>query len=188
MQHKYRTEALVLSRQPVKEHDASVALLTADFGIIRARAGGLRKQGSKMAAGLQTLTESNVALIRAKDGWRLAGAVALHSWTHELASQSRMRFARVAELMQRLSHGEESEPRLFDEATAFVRALRELPEDAQDGAECLAALRILHILGHDAGELPGGFCTYDDASLSALEGDRKAYINRINTGIGASGL
>lgn len=188
MQHKYRTDVLVLARHPVKEHDATVVLATPDFGIIRARTAGLRKPGSKMAAGLQTLMESNVALIRAKDGWRLAGALSLRDWSKELSFESRKRFARVSELMQRLSHGEEAEPRLYEEARSFADALSKLPEDEQDAAECLAALRVLHILGHDAGDMPGNFCDYGSKALAAVGGERKSYIARINNGIIASGL
>jgi recombinational DNA repair protein (RecF pathway) len=187
MQHKYRTEAIVLGRHSLKEHDATVILATVDFGVIRARAGGLRKSGSKMAAGLQTLSESNVALIRAKDGWRLAGALQLRDWARELSFESRKRFARVADLMQRLS-GEEPEPRLYTEARAFAEALATLPEEKQDAAECLAALRVLHILGHDAGEIPGGFDNYGEDTLVSVGSDRKHFIARINTGISASGL
>jgi len=188
MQHKYRTDALVLARHPVKEHDANVILVTPDFGVIRARVAGLRKPGSKMAAGLQTLMESNIALIRAKDGWRLAGALSLHDWARELSFESRKRFARVAELMQRLSHGEDSEPRLYREALSFADALSRLSDEEQDAAECLAALRILHMLGHDAGDIPGDFCAYGREELEAVSGQRKTYIARINTGITASGL
>ncbi|MEA2701758.1 MAG: Recombination protein terminal [Candidatus Parcubacteria bacterium] len=188
MQHKYRTEVLVLARHPVKEHDASVVLATPDFGIIRARTAGLRKPGSKMAAGLQTLMESNIALIRAKDGWRLAGALSLRDWSKELSFESRKRFARVSELMQRLSHGEEAEPRLYTEALSFADALAKLPEEEQDAAECLAALRVLHILGLDAGEMPGTFCDYGKEALAAVENGRKTYIARVNNGIIASGL
>lgn len=187
MQHKYRTEVLVLARHPVKEHDATVVLATPDFGIIRARTAGLRKPGSKMAAGLQTLMESNIALIRAKDGWRLAGALPLRDWSRELSFESRKRFARVSELMQRLS-GEDPEPRLYEEARSFAGALSKLPEEEQDAAECLAALRVLHILGHDAGEVPGDFCNYEPEALAAIGGERKSYIARINNGIIASGL
>lgn len=187
MQHKYRTEVLVLARHPVKEHDASVVLATPDFGIIRARTAGLRKPGSKMAAGLQTLMESNIALIRAKDGWRLAGALPLRDWSKELSFESRKRFARVSELMQRLS-GEEPEPRLYEEARSFADALSKLPEEEQDAAECLAALRVLHILGHDAGDMPGEFCDYGTEALEAVGKERKGYISRINNGIIASGL
>jgi recombinational DNA repair protein (RecF pathway) len=188
MQHKYRTEALVLGRYPIKEHDAQVVLATEDFGVIRARVGGLRKSGSKMAAGLQTLAESNVALIRAKDGWRLAGAVVCTHWAEALPRAARSRFARLAELTQRLSHGEESEPRVYAELIAFARALSQLSEEAQDAAECLAALRILHILGHDAGELPGGFADYSETALTPFADDRKSYIARVNHGISVSGL
>lgn len=188
MQHKYRTDALVLARYPLKEHDATVVLATPDFGIIRARAAGLRKPGSKMAAGLQTLMESNVALIRAKDGWRLAGAVMLCDWTKELSFEGRKRFARVADLMQRLSHGEDPEPRLYTEARSFAGALVTLAEEEQDTAECLAALRVLHVLGHDAGDIPGGYADYSEKTLGGVESDRKAYIARVNTGITASGL
>lgn len=187
MQHKYRTEALVLGRHPVKEHDASIILVTPDFGVIRARAGGLRKTGSKMVAGLQTLMECNIALIRAKDGWRLAGALPLRDWARELSFESRKRFARVTDLMQRLS-GEEPEPRLYTEAVAYADALSRLPDKVQDSAECLAALRVLHILGHDAGTVPGDFCNYEEDALNTLESGRKSYIARINNGIIASGL
>lgn len=188
MQHKYRTEVLVLARHPLKEHDATVILATPDFGIIRARTAGLRKPGSKMAAGLQTLMESNIALIRAKDGWRLAGALPLRDWAQELSFESRKRFARVSELMQRLSHGEDPEARLYTEALSFADALSKLPEQEQDAAECLAALRVLHILGLDAGEMPGEYCDYSGESLSAVGTERKSYIARINNGIVASGL
>lgn len=188
MQHKYRTEVLVLGRYPIKEHDAAVVLATPDFGIIRARTAGLRKPGSKMAAGLQTLMESNIALIRAKDGWRLAGALSLRDWSKELSFESRKRFARVSELMQRLSHGEETEPRLYTEALAFAKALSELPEEEQDAAECLAALRVLNILGLDAGDMPGTLCDYGKEALEAVGNERKGYVSRINNGIVASGL
>lgn len=188
MRHKYRTEAFVLSRQPIREHDASIVLATVDFGIIRARAMGVRKPDSKMAIGLQTFTQSEVTLIRSKEGWRLTGALPLRNWAGELAFESRSRAARVCELMQRLSHGEEAEPRLYEEALAFAEALLSLDGEIQDSAECLAALRILHILGHDAGELPGGLRDYGNEALGIVTGNRKSYVARVNNGIAASGL
>ena len=188
MRHKYRTEAFVLSRQPIREHDASIVLATVDFGIIRARAMGVRKPGSKMAIGLQTFTQSEITLIRGKEGWRLTGALPIKNWAGELTFEARPRAARVCELMQRLSHGEEAEPRLYEEALAFAEALPSLHGEGQDSAECLAALRVLHILGHDAGELPGGFGDYGTEALAVVADNRKGYIARVNNGITASGL
>ncbi|HEY0010942.1 MAG TPA: recombination protein O N-terminal domain-containing protein [Candidatus Paceibacterota bacterium] len=188
MQHKYQTPAFVLARYPVREHDSNVILATVDFGIVRARATGLRKPGSKMAIGLQTFTESDVTIIRAKDGWRLTGALPTCNWAATLTFQQRTRAARIAELMRRLAQGEEPEHRLYETVLSFVRVLPTLSEDDAEYAEFLAALRILHILGHDAGELPGGFGNYEPEALHAIRDERKAYIARINNGIGASGL
>ena len=188
MRHKYRTEAFVLARHSNREADATIILATVDFGVIRARATGLRKPGSKMSIGLQTFMQTEVTLIRGKEGWRLTGALPIRNWAEELPFKSRLRAGRVCELMQRLSHGEEPEPRLYDATLALTAVLPTLDDEAQASAECLAALRVLHILGHDAGTLPGGFTDYDTQTLEQVTNDRKAYVTRVNTGIYASGL
>src|SRR3989344_8412979 len=50
MRHKYQTTALVLARSPRGEMSATVALLTADLGLIRARVQGVRRPGALLAA------------------------------------------------------------------------------------------------------------------------------------------
>ena len=91
-------------------------------------------------------------------------------------------------------HGELSDagPVLYTIFVQFLATLAELDESDEvlaDAAECLAALRILHALGVDAGGVPGGldgdFCT---ETLDAVTSDRADLILRINRGIAASGL
>lgn len=190
MRHKYLTEGIVLARRPLGEANALVTLLTTDFGIIRARAQGLRKPGSKMSPGLQTFMQSDLSMVRGKEGWRLTGAILVRSWAAELTPAARSRAARVFDLMQRLTQGEHAEPELFAIADALLAALTHLDEEAADAAECLAALRVLHVLGHDAGAVPGsaGMGDYDAGTLHEIARARKGYIARINTGIEASGL
>lgn len=180
----------MLSRRPLGEANALVTLLTTDFGIIRARAQGLRKPISKLSPGLQTFMQSDVSLVRGKEGWRLTGAILVRSWAGELSPQARTRAARVFDLMQRLTQGEYAEPQLYAIAHALLSALTHLSEESADAAECLAALRVLHVLGHDAGALPGtsGMGDYDTGALDEIARARKGYISRINTGIEASGL
>jgi recombinational DNA repair protein (RecF pathway) len=188
MRHKYTTAALVLAHSPLSEASSLVTLLTGEFGIIRARSQGLRKPGAKMGAGLQTLAESDVTLLKGKEGWRLAGAILGRDWAHVLPTPARKRAGRVAELLVRLVHGEAPDPEFFTIYTSFVSALPELDEEAQDAAEILAVLRMLRALGLDAGEIPGVDSDYDsDVRASVLE-NRKDIITRINHGIGASGL
>ncbi len=190
MRHKYSTAAIVLSRSPLSEASSLITLLTSEVGLVRARAQGVRKPGSKMASALQTLIESDVMLLRGKDGWRLAGALRTHDWFSELTPVARVRAGRMANLLLRLVSGESADPVLFDIVRNFLKALSEQRslEDIE-AIECLAALRILHVQGVDAGMIPGGIeGEYGSELLDHIAEERESFIVRINRGIAASGL
>jgi recombinational DNA repair protein (RecF pathway) len=189
MRHKYTTAAIALARAPLSEASALVTLLTGEFGLIRARSQGLRKPGAKMGAGLQTLAESDVTLLKGKEGWRLAGSILARDWSRTLPPGARARAARVAELLLRLVRGEVEDPALFTIYTNFISALAPLPEEEQDAAECLAVLRMLRSLGLDAGDIPGtSDADYGETARTVILENRKEFITRINRGITASGL
>jgi DNA repair protein RecO len=155
MRHKYSTRAIVLSRTPAGEESVSASLLTESFGIIRARSQGARKRGSKMSAGLQTLSTSDVTLLRGKDGWRMAGAVLDVNWARELDEPTRTRAARVLELAERLIRGEHADPDLYLLLSGFLASLQGKGEEDQDALEVLAVVRLLQSLGLDAGDTFG---------------------------------
>jgi DNA repair protein RecO len=197
MRHKYASPAIVLSRTPLSEASALITLLTPEVGLVRARAQGVRKPGAKMASALQTFVECDVTLLRGKDGWRLAGALQTNNWFAKLERPARMRAGRIANLLLRLVHGDssdrESNDQLFTLFREFLSALAEtdatLGETEQDAAECLAALRLLHVLGVDAGEIPGTVTGgYTPEFLETVAENRADLILRINRGISASGL
>ena len=193
MRHKYATSAIVLARSPLSEASSLVTLLTSEVGLVRARAQGLRKPGAKMASALQTLIESDVLLLRGKEGWRLAGALRTHDWFRELSVPARLRAGRIANLLLRLVSGESADPILYDIFIQFLGALSEESGDeseaAQDAMECLVALRILHAHGVDAGVVPGGLSgEYEPDLLRSISQNREEFIVRINRGITASGL
>ncbi|MDB5189470.1 MAG: repair protein RecO, repair protein RecO [Parcubacteria group bacterium] len=186
MRHKYTTPGIVLARSPLSEAGMLVTLLTPELGLIRARAEGLRKSGAKLAHALQTLNESELMLVRGKEGWRLTGAVLAQDRFGMLSRSARIRSARVASLLLRLVRGEASDPQLHQLFMEFVCALPGLSPEDEDSAESLIALRLLSALGVDAGsEPPEGYGV--DAFSYALE-NRKDLIVRINRGILASGL
>lgn len=189
MRHKYETRGIVLSRAPSGEANTFIALLTPSLGLVRARAQGLRRSGAKLAAALATFAESDVVLVRGKEGWRITGAVLRENWFVRLQQLApRRRAARLAHLVLRLVAGEAQDPALFPILAGFLEALALLPEDAHDAAEVLAALRVLAALGLDTGDLPGEVSLFTPAVLSTVAQQRSNYIVRINRGIGASGL
>lgn len=183
MRHKYVTEAIVLQRAPLAEAASLVTLLTSEFGLVRARAEGLRKQGAKLAHALQTLDACTVTLVRGKEAWRLSGALLDEHWFSRLDRESRLRAGRVSGLLLRLVHGEASDPRLFALFARFLALLPDLPEESRDTLEIETALRMLALLGLDAGPLPE-----IDAYEPLGEEERRALVTRVNRGILASGL
>lgn len=182
MRHKYTTNAIVLARTPLAESATLVTLLTREFGLVRARAEGLRKPGAKLAHALQTLDRSEVTLVRGKEAWRLSGALLGERLFDKLTRPMRLRAGRVNGLLLRLVHGEANDALLFDVFAQFLEALPSLSEEEQDAAEIIAALRMLSLLGLDAGPLP------EEPHAPLSEDERRALVTRVNRGIQASGL
>ncbi len=188
MRPKYDIQALVLARTPVAEASTLLHLLTSEFGLVRARAQGLRKPGAKLAGATQTLSEFEAILVRGKEVWRLSGATLTRNRFRELSSDARARAGRVAKLILRLVHGEMRDKALYESFMAYLCALPTLSSAKADAAECVAVLSILRALGLDAGTIPGGEHPYREESLDEVEKNRRQYILRINHGITASGL
>lgn len=188
MRHKYETRGIVLSRSPAGETNALVTLVTAELGLVRAHAQGVRRSGAKLAAALATYAESSLVLVRGKEGWRVAGSVLEENWFARLQAEDRARASRVANLFLRLVAGEERDTGLFPIIRGLFEALASLPESDHDAAEALAVLRALSALGLDTGGFPEGESAFAAPLLAEIGRDRPVYIARINRGIAASGL
>jgi len=186
MRHKYTTHALVLARYPLKESGMLATLLTKEFGLIQARAEGVRRPGAKLAHALQTLRMSEVFLVRGKEGWRLTGAHLQDDCFADLPQQARVRAARVSGLLQRFLGKDIEDTYAYDTYFSYVDALRLLEEREHDHAETLVALRLLRSFGIDAGELPPE--GYGGIALAYARESKKTLVERINRGIIASGL
>ncbi len=189
MRHKYETRAIVLSRSPVGEASSFVLLLTPELGLVRALAQSVRLSSAKLSHALTTFAESDVVLVKGRDGWRLSGAVLGESWFKKMENAARRRrAARVSGLLLRLVVGEAHTPELFPIMKGFFTVLAELPDDLHESAEILAGIRILSALGLDTGEILADSSDFSPAALAFVSTNRASYISRINRGIEASGL
>lgn len=189
MRHKYDTRGIVLARTPLGEANALVFVLTPSLGLLRARAQGVRKSGAKLSAALATFAESDLVLVRGKEGWRVSGAVLSDNWFSRMgASGPRRRAARVSGLLLRLVAGEAHEEDLYPIVNGFFATLMSASEESHEDAEALAVLRMLAVLGLDAGEIPGEGSEFGSEFLSVVAEDRPRFVARINAGIAASGL
>lgn len=190
MYQKYHTEALVLGSRESGESDKSVALLTRDFGLVRARASGLRSEKSKMRYALQDFSHSNVSLVKGKRAWRVAGATALQVAQGD--PRGTASFARISELVLRLVHGEERSDYLFEALREAHGALMQENADAHGMIEIVCVARVLYALGYISSEALGAalfsHTAYTGESLLEAETMKDKLLTSINKAIAETQL
>jgi DNA repair protein RecO len=168
MYQKYQTEAIVLNSYPLGEADKTCVLYTRDFGLVRARATGVRKETSKMRYALQHYSRATVGLVRGVRGWRLAGAIALENTAHKDPAGVRA-FARISELVAKLVIGEEENPYLYEALSQTHEALLQETCEASATIEVVAVARTLYSLGYISQEaLQTALFTHTAYSLEHL--------------------
>ncbi|MFW5887526.1 MAG: DNA repair protein RecO [Bacteriovoracia bacterium] len=153
MHHIYKTRAIILNSQPIKEADKQLVLLTEEFGLIKAIAQGTRKIESKLRQSIQDFSVSEVALVKGKAGWRLTNARIDYFIPSKIENQKLFKsVVRNFNLIERLVLGE-SEDDLFDLVLEFVEFAIEnqkqiLHEDQVNNFESIFVYQILNILGY----------------------------------------
>ncbi len=150
MYQKYHTEAIVLGNTERGEADRTIALMTRDFGLVRARASAVRSERSKMRYASQNYSLSVVSLVKGKRGWRVAGASARVLAVGSVSGVSA--FARISELTLRLVAGEEKNEYLYEVLAEAHRVLMDTNVQAVPTIEIVSVARVLYALGYISAE------------------------------------
>ena len=190
MYQKYQTDALLLGSREMGEADKVHALYTRDFGLVRARAGAVRWEKSRMRYALQNYSRARVSLVRGKRGWRIAGARPRQGFTLLQNTRSVAAFARISELVLKLVQGEEQNEYLFSALAEAHGALLHGTESALVEIICVA--RVLYALGYISTEaLSTTLFTHTDYALEHLrevEKKRDKLLSSINRAISETHL
>lgn len=187
---KYHTEALVLRSHERGEADRVFALLTHDFGLVRARASAVRRENSRMRYALQIGSRARVSLIRGSRGWRIAGAEAGAGIAPENTGALAV-FARLSALLERLVQGEEKNEYLFTSCTEAHAALCSRPREEHHLIELIAVARALYALGYLSEDALGSVRTgvaFEEASLRTLSESKSALLSSVNKALQATQL
>lgn len=152
MYHQYSTKAVVLKHAPAGEASAHLHLLTKDYGMVRAKAQGIRLINSKLRYSLAEWSRARVTLVRGAHGFRVVGAVFETSYFDSFRAEPHKlkALARIGVLMRRLviaeASGDELYTLFFGLAEFFARA--PLNRTMAKNAEYIAALRLLDVTGY----------------------------------------
>jgi recombinational DNA repair protein (RecF pathway) len=138
----YTTTGWVLSSAPSGEASRIYSIYTEDFGLIHAKAQGVRLLASKLRYNVEDYSLAVFSFVRGKEIWRLTGAEKL-----AVPEKQSMLRARVLNLVRRLVQGEERNETLF----AALSCLRE-----ESVSEISILSRVLSALGYlDLSSLSG---------------------------------
>src|SRR5579883_578410 len=138
------TEAVVLHSRKQGDTSKIVALYTRDFGLIDVIAKGARQQRSKFAGALELFSSSKIVFYKKEhqELYLLSTAEIVASRRHISDDLERIEAAtRIAELLIRSQHHEESHPELFELVTTTLDAI-----DSSDNTERLQSLRFWFFL------------------------------------------
>ena len=155
MHHIYHTEAIILGSRNVGETARGFYLFTPDFGLVYARAQGIRKMASRLRYVLSDYAYIKVDLVRGKDVWRITSA----SKTNTLDALKDNRKAmsvlvNLSRLLYRLLRGEEANENLFREVLQGLSVIEHKTDPREiESLEIMLVLRVLANLGY-IGESP----------------------------------
>lgn len=188
----YNTEAFVMSSRTSGEADRTFHLFTKDFGVIVAKATGIRKIESRLRFFVQEFKYIDASLVKGKHYWRLISARPIHDLNSRksLTTPSRIR---SLQLVQKLAPGEEPLPELFQELVSAYTFTSRVHPNSEDMAsiEALVALKILHSLGYwGHADTNADFIKspFTEASVEQLKSVKKSIIKEVNKSLAATGL
>ncbi len=188
----YNTEAFVMSSRSSGEADRTFMLFTKDFGVIMAKATGIRKIESRLRFFVQDFKYIDASLVKGKNYWRLISARPIHALNSRKSLNTPSRI-RSLQLVQKLAPTEEPLAELFDElvlAYTFTSRVHPVIDDMQS-IEALLALKILHSLGYwgdRASDSEFIKSPFTETVVAKLKTVKKSIIKEVNKSLSATGL
>ena len=186
-------EGIVLGKRGVGEANVLVSILTRDLGLVRALARSARAENSKLRYGLEPLTRARFSFVRGKNEWKLTGVEQVSRASLSSTVAQARQAGRVAKLLQRLIHGEEVAPALYESVASGLKALTGAPGEAEaESIESVLVLKILYHLGYlpHTDELKSfidaDFFSYELAAEATAS--RRLLMRAINESLHATGL
>lgn len=184
MHQIHKTPGFILGHKNIGEANRYFYIYTRDFGLISASAQSVRKGASKLRGHLQDFSLVNLELVRGRELWRITGA---SIWQKNKEFEFLKNFSR---LLRRLCPGEEKNEKLFEHVQEVVCFSESRFFDLH-AFECVAVLKMLHLLGYvGESENLSFFVTgvLDEKILQKAKENHRLLVSEINKSLKESQL
>ncbi len=139
----YTTEGIILGSHHSGEASKLYYLYTKDFGLIFAKAQGVRLLDSKLRFNLEEYSLATFSLVRGKEIWRITGV------TEKIKDEQHVLvYARVCTLVRRLVQGEEKNELLFDVLRYMFYIRDSFSKEQAVAFESMMLMYALRVLGY----------------------------------------
>ena len=194
MHHIYHTQGFILGSRNVGEANKIFSIYTKELGLVRAVAQGVRYNHSKLRYSLQDFSYSQIDLVRGKDIWRVTSAKTINSFPLIRRDKfSLIIVVQISKLLERLCHGEESNPEIFSNLIQSCELLdvEFIEESSREALELYLVLNIMNSLGYIGqskmlDEYLGQ--KFEAEKIDKLLKDKKSIIFHINKALNESQL
>jgi DNA repair protein RecO (recombination protein O) len=192
MHRVFVSDGVVLGKRGVGEANTLAAILTREMGLVKASARAGRREDSKLRYGLEPLSSGTFSFIRGRHEWKLTGAQDVTRALLAKDLKRRQASGRIAKLLLRLIHGEETNVALYETVREGLQALTRVDEAHIENIEAVLVLRVLAHLGY-LPKIPElqKFITQNFFSIELageIAASRVLLIRAINESLGATGL
>lgn len=156
------TNGLVLRETEYKESSKMLTVLTADEGKLSVMAKGVRRRGSKSAAGTQLFTYSEMTLYSGRGGWTLTETRSIEQFAGLRDELEKLSLAAYfAELLEVLSDEDKPEPELLQLGlNGFYALSNELRDN--EFLKAVFEMRLMGIAGYGPLTEYCGVCGTED--------------------------
>jgi len=147
----YSTDGFIIEQKASKDADISLLIFTESFGLIFAVATGARYLKSKLRYSLQSLSFSNISLVKGREVWRVTSAKKLISlYDRRLPIEYRTLHARILSAIARFCPREQEEKKVFEllRSVAKMTFTKEKGDMQVQSIELLFMLNLLYHLGY----------------------------------------
>lgn len=161
-----RYTAIVIGKREVGETDRLYTFMTREGGKIRAKAIGVRKAEAKLASSLETLTLSDITIVRGRGIGRIAGAIAEETYPNLRSDLDTLSQALEAvRIFDSLVGLEEPDQAMFELLHEYLTLLDGLAETGGQSAASLLS-EAFYV------KLASGLGYHLETSVCAVSGER----------------
>lgn len=148
MSYQVHTTLGIILRRIALESDAVYVILTSDFGIIYAKAVGVRKITSKLRFSLQQYFLSRISVIRAKHGFKITSASFEDNYFKVDSKIRKDAIANISKILEKFILSDEKHQEIFIVINAGFKLILQSSEDDVRTIESLILLSVLFHLGY----------------------------------------